>query len=169
MKTDRLNAKTFEQLFNDKYEQLYYFAYDYVVDGETAKDIVSEVFANVWNNRESIVLDNINSYLHISVRNKCLDYLNTTKRLINYDVLKAERLPDNDDEWERREAYLSLLQEEIRLLPARTQWMLKEKYYNGRSYKELSEMLGITTEGIKKLVTRTYNELRDRLNAKKVE
>lgn len=166
MDSGNLTARTFEQLFNDKYEQLYYFAYDYVSDGETAKDIVSEAFAALWKGRDRITEKKLNSYLHISVRNRCLDHLRTGQ----HQMVSAEDYQESllqDEDWEVQEQRIRQLQEEIRLLPPRTQWMLKEKYYNGHSYKELSELLGISPDGIKKLVSRTYSTLRDRLNAKK--
>ena len=167
MEAGILSEKTFEQLFNDMYERLYYFAYDYVADGETAKDIVSEVFAVVWRNRERIRERNLKSYLHKSVRNRCLDHLRSQQRLADTTETYMESLAEDDDSWDEREQRICQLQQEIRQLPPRTQWMLKEKYYNGRTYQELSEMLGITPEGIKKMVIRTYAQLRDRLNAKK--
>ena len=167
MGSDRLSAETFERLFNDKYEQLYYFAYDYVNDGETAKDIVSEVFATVWRGRDRITEKNLSGYLHTIVRNQCLDLLRDRQRQMDMMDGYVESMELDDDYWDEREQRIRQLQDEIRQLPPRTQWMLKEKYYNGRSYKELAELLGITPDGIKKLVSRTYAHLRDRLNAKK--
>ncbi|MCD7941346.1 MAG: hypothetical protein LUH50_15555 [Bacteroides intestinalis] len=48
MSNDIITTQDFERLFREYYSRLYYFAYDYVEDIETSKDIVSEVFATVW-------------------------------------------------------------------------------------------------------------------------
>lgn len=160
-----LNAKEFEALFNEKYEQLYYFAFDYVEDGDIARDIVSDVFTAIWLSRERIVLTNINSYLYVSVKNRCLDYLRELRRLDTTERTLPDDLSDDTD-WEERETEIRQLQEEIRHLPIKAQWMLKEKFFNGRSYKEMAEMLGITVDGVKKIVTRAYSQLRKRMTVK---
>ncbi|MBO4536602.1 MAG: sigma-70 family RNA polymerase sigma factor, partial [Bacteroidales bacterium] len=44
--------------------------------------------------------------------------------------------------------------------------MLKEKFLNGKTYKELSDLLGITPDGVKKMVSRTYDDLREKISKK---
>lgn len=163
-----IKAKSFEKLFNEKYEQLYYFAYDYVVDEDTAKDIVSEMFTMVWKNRYNISTEKINSYLHTAVRNRCLDYLRKEKRKNHFEEVYPTLYSEvDDDSWREREERIKELQIAIRQLPERTQWVLKQRYEEHRSYQELADELGITLNGMKKLINRTFTQLRDTLNAKK--
>ena len=65
-----LHERDFKTLFVEKYKQLYYFAFDYLKDGDECRDIVSEVFAAVWNRHSKIDRKKIDSYLYSSVRNK---------------------------------------------------------------------------------------------------
>ena len=161
-----LTAERFEQLFRERYDQLYYFAYDYVRDGVVAEDIVSEVFTAVWNRRESLSSGNLNSYLHVSVRNRCFDYLRNRKRATFLEEFRAEHLPQSDEDWQDWEDKISALQQELQSLPERTLLMLKEKFLNGKTYKELSDLLGISPDGVKKLVSRTYDDLREKITKK---
>lgn len=162
----KLTAETFEQLFRDKYDQLYYFAYDYVREGVVAEDIVSEVFTAVWNRRESLSTANLNSYLHVSVRNRCFDHLRAVKKSALLEAYQAEHLPESDEDWQDWEEKISVLQQELQGLPERTLLMLKEKFLNGKTYKELSDLLGITPDGVKKMVSRTYDDLREKISKK---
>ena len=70
-----MTASQFEQLFRDNYERLYYHAYDFVHDTDVAKDMVSDVFVNLWQSRERLDGNRVLSYLYVSVRNRCLDQL----------------------------------------------------------------------------------------------
>ena len=70
-----ITTKEFEKLFCENYSRLYYFAYDFVEDIETSKDIVSEVFASIWKEKGRMDKDKILGYLYVSVRNQCFNHL----------------------------------------------------------------------------------------------
>ena len=129
-----LHERDFKTLFVEKYKQLYYFAFDYLKDGDECRDIVSEVFAAVWNRHSKIDRKKIDSYLYSSVRNKCIDHL---------------RQKDH-----------------IRKMSSRTRYVLYEKYFNDRSYKEIAALLGISVDGVSKILTRAFARLRKICNAK---
>lgn len=163
-----INAQMYEKLFNEKYEQLYYFAYDYVKEEDSARDIVSEIFTTIWKKRNEIDAAKINSYLHMAVRNRCLDHLRMTKRKNRFEEAYPTLYSEVDDtSWIEREERIAELQRAIKLLPERTQWVLKQRYEEHKSYQELAEELGISLNGMKKLINRTFTQLRDTLNAKK--
>ena len=164
MSSTILNAQVFERLFDEKYDQLYYFAYDFLNDAEAAKDIVSDVFADIWRKRERLITSSLNSYLYICVKSRCLDHLRLVRRQdeASEEFLHLSRQGE-DEEWDEREERIRRLEKEIEKLPERTQLMLKEKYFNGRSYQELADILGISPNGVKMMVTRTYSLLRERL------
>ncbi|MBQ3827575.1 MAG: sigma-70 family RNA polymerase sigma factor [Prevotella sp.] len=163
-----INAEIYERLFKEKYEQLYYFAYDYVVDEETARDIVSEVYVEIWKKRHNINTNKINSYLHMAVRNRCLDHLQIVKRKNRFEEAYPTLYSEVDDtSWVEREERIAELQDAIKKLPERTQWVLKQHYEEHRKYQEIADELGISLNGMKKLINRTFTQLRDMLNAKK--
>ena len=39
----------FEQLYKANYARLYYYAFQFISDAETCKDIVNDVFEKTWN------------------------------------------------------------------------------------------------------------------------
>ena len=167
MKEHIIDTQLFERLFNEKYEQLYYFAFDYVVDEEAARDIVSDAFANIWKNHKQIDASKINSYLHMAVRNRCLDYLRKEKRKDRFEEAYPRLYSEIDsEEWREREERIAELMAAVRELPERTQWVLRQRYEERRSYQEIADELGISLNGMKKLMSRTFVQLRDTLNAK---
>ncbi len=163
-----ISTPLYEQLFKEKYEQLYYFAYDYVTDEEAARDIVSDTFAVVWKNRDSIDFSKANSYLHTTVRNRCLDWLRHAQRRNRFEEAYPRLYSEVDtEEWREREERIAEVMTAIRQLPERSRWVLKQRYEERRSYQEIADELGLSLNGMKKLMNRTFTQLRETLNAKK--
>ena len=73
--------QAFDQLFLDMYPALYVLAFRMIGEEDTAKDILSETFLKLWEDRTSLTnVRNLRSYLYISVRNRTLDFLKMRKR-----------------------------------------------------------------------------------------
>ncbi len=161
-------AQLFERMFREYYSRLYYYAYDYVEDIEVCKDIVSEVFSHVWNERERMDEETIVNYLYVSVRNRCFNHLKKEQNKSEFQEYTLQMLSEEDNEdWQEREERLSELCEEIKKLPPRTRYVLEECYFHNKKYKEVAEVLEITPDGIKKHITKAFAMLRKHFSVKK--
>ena len=66
----------FSELYITYYSKLVRFAREYVILEEDAENITQDVFADMWEKRESIdLIENMSAYLFRLVKNRCLDYL----------------------------------------------------------------------------------------------
>lgn len=68
-------CREFDVMFREWYRPFFYFAYRYVKDEEVCRDIVSETFAVLWQNFDTIARPTAKSYLLSVLRTKCIDYL----------------------------------------------------------------------------------------------
>ena len=165
--TMTMSVQGYEQLFKKNYERLYFHALDFIHDEETAKDIVSDIFINVWRLRETIDPATVLSYLYTSVRNRCLDQLKTSKRSV---PLMEEVLSDmeqfNDTDWDEYEARIATLRAELQRQPERVRRVLYLRYYEHKSNQEVADMLGITVDGVKKIIQRAFAQMRMTLGKK---
>ena len=67
---------SYKQLFESLYPQLCVYAYNYLNDLDTSKDVVQDVFIKVW--EDQITFQNENhrtNYFYKAVKNECLKYL----------------------------------------------------------------------------------------------
>ena len=82
------DAKAFEQLYTTFYVYLCAVVTKYVYNPEAAREIVNDVFMNVWNHHSALIHP-VNAYLIRSVRNYCLNYLeiNASKKSL-YQMYK---------------------------------------------------------------------------------
>ena len=163
-----ITTKEFEKLFCENYSRLYYFAFDFVEDIETSKDIVSEVFASIWKEKGRMDKDKILGYLYVSVRNQCFNHLKKQKnkeRLFDYGL--SQNVEDDDEEWRTTEERIDRMTEVMNNMPPRTKFILKECYFHNKKYREVAEILGITTDGVKKHIVKAFALLRGHFDVKK--
>lgn len=74
-----ISKSDFEHLFETYYSGLYALAVRYVISQDTASDIVQEVYCALWSKRkDTIIIQNPESYLYQSVKNMCLNHIKHT-------------------------------------------------------------------------------------------
>mgnify|MGYP001139308240 CR=1 FL=1 len=154
--------KEFEHLFREHYTRLYYYALTFIDEGETCKDIVSDVFGTLWQEYDTIKRDTLTAYLYACVKNRCIDHLRHRMAkqryaaFYSFDMKEGLFAPDMEEQ-ER----IARIEKAIERMPAQRRFVLKECFYHKKTYKEVAEILGITTEGIKKHIKTALRNLRD--------
>jgi len=139
----------------------------YVHDHDSAREIVQEVFINLWNQRASINSEKpVKSYLYTSVRNRSLNWIRDHKKYRSY-VLDIE-IEDRETNFERDH----LEAEEIRRrisramdkLPERCREIFEMSRFEELKYKEIAEKLGLSIKTIEVQMSKALKILRRELN-----
>lgn len=164
---DKLSTQEFEEVFRKYFIPLSHFAQKYVIDLDTAKDIVHEVFIKVWEKKEEINWEkSIKSYLFTSVHNKCLNFLRDSKKNSNAN-LDIEILKD-DNSWEDRD-YLEEQELKTRInnallkLPEKCREVFMLNRFDGLKYAQVAEKLGISIKTVEAQMSKALKILREEL------
>jgi RNA polymerase sigma-70 factor, ECF subfamily len=160
----------FEVFFRESYSRGYYFALQFVDDEEVCRDILSECFMQMWANRGNIDEAKLSAYFFTSVRNKCLTHIRKNAPLSKTDSSKELALvADTEEAWKVKETRIVAIEAEIEKLPERSRFVLEQCYYNHKSYKEVADMMGISTSGVKKHIVTSMAHLRAHFNKDKLK
>jgi len=158
----------FEQLYKANYARLYYYAFQFISDAETCKDIVNDVFEKTWNLYESLQQETITAYLYANVRNKCIDHLRHSLVKEQYaDFYKAITQEEADNDFSEREERIARIEKVIEELTDPTKTILKECYYENKKYQEVADEFGISTNGVKKHIMKALRLIREEFGIKK--
>ena len=158
----------FEQLYKANYVRLYYYAFQFISDAETCKDIVNDVFEKTWNLYESLQQETITAYLYANVRNKCIDHLRHSLVKEQYaDFYKAVTQEEADNDFSEREERIARIEKVIEELTDPTKTILKECYYENKKYQEVADEFGISTNGVKKHIMKALRLIREEFGIKK--
>ena len=174
--------KEFTKLVNSKTESLLLFACGLVNNREVAEEIINDVFVHIWSSKEKLVsVKNIESYIFISVKNRCLNYLNSNSN-IKYenldDIESFYSIPISGPESNViNSEVLEAVNKAIENLPPKCRMVFTMAKVNGLKYKDISEITNISVKtinnhiakAIEKICTELeYNKKRDRKQSMKI-
>lgn len=143
---------TFTILYEQQYERLFRFALHFVPDPEDCEDILADVFVAIWTNWDLLKrIDNLNSYLYTSIKNRCLKILNKQNHFEEYIEELHIHLsidPTTPETILYSEEIKQIIENALNQLPKRCKLifiMLKEE---DLTYKEVANILGISEKTV---------------------
>lgn len=162
------DEKAFEKLFSLFYPALSVYARRYIEEQSVREDIVQDVFAMLWESRKKLsIKTSVRSYLVLSVRNLCLNYLKKEGLNRQYQefISKEEGIHDNDV-YLASELY-ALFEQALNKLPETYRLIFEMHRFEGKNYDEIARELNISVRTAKRhksqVIEILKNELKDYL------
>jgi RNA polymerase sigma-70 factor (ECF subfamily) len=144
------------------------FAASILHDTEAAKDVVQDAFLRLWQEPRKKVEGHERPWLFRVCRHRALDYRRKGGRMQTLNDTKAERTPldapDPQIETEQQDSRAQVL-ELMRDLPDNQQEVVRLKYQNGMSYKEIAVVTELSVTNVGFLLHTALNTLRTRITA----
>lgn len=144
-------------------------AYTRVHCRDQAKDVVQEVFVNLWDKRKELIINkNVSAFLYKSVRNIILNQIAhqqvSDKYISSIEdfALKNEAMADH---LIREKQYAQLIQEEIGKLTPKMREVFELSRTEYLSHKEIALRLNISEQTVSKHISNALRTLRNRLGA----
>lgn len=163
------DERAFETLVHTYTLSLVQFALGYVHAHDAAEEIVEDVFIRVWELRASWQpKSTVRAYLFAAVRNRAFDWLKhvaADQRLrdrwqqeVDADAIHREARQEGDTA-DDSEALLSL-RAALEALTERQREVLRLRYEERLSYREVAAVLGISESAVDRLLSRAVQALR---------
>lgn len=166
MNADRRKSM-FEALFRGNYVKLLRYAIYVVGDDELARDAVSDAFVKLWETYDFNDGKAAESFLFVTLRNRCLDILRHISVKNDYVMRMALLIDDKEeidiDDCDERLHRVKTL---IDRLPARTRFVMGQCYIHEKTYKEVAQLLDITPSGVKQHIVKGLAFIRKNFNKK---
>lgn len=145
------DEKVFKAYFVDNYNALKRYAFSLLKDDHFAEDVASEVLWKIWHLGPDLIhIAHVEHYIFRSIRNKCLNLLRV-KKMTYHDNgdLQDERMEEANPEriMISKESLLKIAAA-VAALPPKTNQVFKLVKEQGCSYKEVAQLMGISTNTV---------------------
>jgi RNA polymerase sigma-70 factor (ECF subfamily) len=140
------NVVAFNTLFRSYYRDLCAYSNSFLYDIDLARDVVQEVFINLWEKRESLPhFDNFEAYIFRSVKNKSLDQIRKIKSQNSFhaEILSNSKDFDNSGNESEIKELEGIIGDQIASLDEVQQKILQLKDQEIK-HKEISEILSLS-------------------------
>lgn len=160
------DERAYEFLFKQFYRPLSLFANRYVDDIDQAKDIVQEVFFQLFEKRETITIHtSLKSFLYQMVRNRALNHIKMNK--IHSDHHERILLTSSFEVVDSSEIEHSELEDKIAKivsdLPNQTRRVFELSRYEGIPNQEIADSLEISKRTVETHISLALRKLREGL------
>ncbi len=162
------DMSAFDSIYSVFDQKLQKFVFTLIKSESDTEDIVQEVFVKVWENREKLKnYSSFDSYLFSITYNTTISLLRTRVKENKYvEFIKSVQIevdePDFVEGYNRDE-----MNEKINLLiekmPPRQRRVFEMKYFQNCSYKEIADVLGISTNTVENQIVKSHKFLKENL------
>ena len=166
------DVKAFELIYGDHIDFLYSYGTKMTADTEMVEDAIQDLFLYLLSKRDNLsdpdfvryyLLKAFKRILLEKIRNERLWMKDKDNDFFSFDYSIEPESFSHDDEKERK---LVLIEELLEQLDPRKKEIIFLKFHSGLSYDEISDIVGIQSSSVKKLVYRTISSFRDILKNK---
>jgi RNA polymerase sigma-70 factor (ECF subfamily) len=145
----------FSRFIESYSSDLFYYAYYLVKSKEEAEEIVSDVFLEVWQNRNKIEeIQNLKAWLLTITHNKAISFLRKKKQLnvsVSWDEIALYAIPQDlqtPDEQLISQEEISRINKIIKKLPPRCKQVFFLAKIERLPYKDIANILDISVKTI---------------------
>ena len=158
------NQQALKKIFNQYYKYLLVTSYNYIADSEKAKDIVQDVFFELWKKREQLdIQGSLKPYLRKAAVNRSLNYLKSVKRFDFGEKVVEMNLTDKEERADQKLEASDLqviINKAVDSLPERCRLVYLLSRKENLSHKKIAEQLDISLKTIENQITKALKVIR---------
>lgn len=157
------NENAFSELFRRYWRKGYRMAYTRVRSKEATEEIVQDLFVTLWDKRASLAINNMSSYLYISVKHKVLNFIDSQLVHQKYQIYHKTFIQQQEDATERTVVFNELMgaiKEGLECLPEKSKEVFRLNRLEGRTISETADLLKLSRKAAQYHLTRSLKEMR---------
>jgi len=159
----------YEEIYNRYHAALYIHAFKRLQEREECRDIIQELFTNLWLKRQEFVFTgHLSGYLYTAVRNRIFDLLAKNKLKTAYISSIGEFAQNGGvttDHLARQNQLKAIIELEIQSLPPRTREIFELSRKGHLTHRQIAEQLDISEQTVKSTVNNALKVLRVKLGS----
>lgn len=159
------DRKAFALIYDRYWDEVYQMIYTRLQDEEATKDIVQNIFVNLWLMRKEIYVENsLGAYFNTAARNRAYSYYKKQQATFTQNNQFHQQQVQHSVENNIEAAELEhLFKEEINEMPETMREAFILSRESNKSIREIAEQLGLSEQTIKNNISLALERLRKKL------
>jgi RNA polymerase sigma-70 factor (ECF subfamily) len=157
-----MSTKLYNELIIPASDGMYRYALSIIHEPETARDVVQDCLAKIWNIRHDLEkIEKANAWAFRIVRNRCIEmlrkdrYADLDEKVVNLQISNsADQETINSDQ-------MVWLNDVLQTLPDKQREVFHLREVEEMSYQEIAETCGLTESDVKVNIHRARKKVKD--------
>jgi len=163
----------FRELYKEYYHKAVFYANQYLNNYEVSREIVQEVFLNLWERRKALDFDrNIGAYIIKATKNKCLNELrNNIRKFQNVDsekqvslILNQRALMDSSSSMIENKELSMLIKDTLATMPKKIREVFLMNRDMDLTYPQIAVKQGVSVKTVEYRISKALALLRIKLS-----
>jgi RNA polymerase sigma-70 factor (ECF subfamily) len=153
----------FKEIYIRYWKLLFNAAYFRLASKETAKELVQNLFLSIWENRNTLSINNLQYYLQAAIKNRVINHIETTLVQKKYQQHIKETFSNQSSETEATVQYNELylaFEKALQQLPQKTREVFKMSRFEHLSVKEIALHFNLSEKAVEYHITSSLKALR---------
>lgn len=153
----------FTQLYQRHWQKLYLTACKKIQDKDAAREIIHDIFLDLWRRRQELAVANLPAYLHKALHYRIINRIVSKKDLFFFEILESsgKSLYEADQALLAKD-FTALIATWVEALPERRRQIFVRYYFQHLTTKEIAESLQISTKTVQNQLNISVQFLRAR-------
>jgi RNA polymerase sigma-70 factor (ECF subfamily) len=160
------NVAAFKALYDRFWHKMYVVAYKKTQSNETAEELVQEIFTKLWERRQSVQIENLESYLFTALKYAVISHIRTiikSRLYENVDELSQSLTTDFEETAQTTWDLQNALDIALKILPDKTRLIFEMSRYEDLPHREIAHQLDISEKAVEYHITQALKLLRVQL------
>ena len=158
------DSYAFTAIFSKYYRSLVLYCNSFITDRRECEDIVMNLFVKLWENRETLDIRSLKSFLLRCVRHDCLDAIKHRKIEDSYaaSFMIANDLNDSAiDSYFLYDELEELIETALLSLDAKSVEAFRMSRWDGMKYDDIAQKMNVSRRTVEVRVTNVIKKLRE--------
>ena len=161
------NTEAFVIIYNKYWEKIYTISYWHLYDQEEAKDIVQELFVDLWDKRGQIeISETVEGYLKVAIKNRLFNHMRAKgvrKRYVQHVQQTTGEARSSTEESSNASELTRFYHDEIKKLPDKMREVYLLNKEKGLRIEEIANHLSLSEQTVKNQLTNALKRIRNGL------
>ena len=160
-----MKEKILEDLMEKEGKKVFNMILRMVRQRQEAEDLFQEVFLAFYHNIDQVQESALKSYLYRIAYNKTLNQIKARKRDLKFMMGQLNQPQIEDEKESVIEKRNKLIRESLALLKPQEALLIELQFFQGKSYREISEIIGKSESAVDSRLVRAKHKLHDILKS----